>query len=240
MIRKFLSRRVLLALGSILAVSLIFSACKKNNDEVTQTPVAGLMAFNLAPDQPGVYVSLSGNLLGGGAITYPGFTGQYLNIFPGNRLVESFSASGNQGLDSLTYNFEPKKYYSVFVLGAGSNYKNVVTVDNYDSLTASSGKAYVRFINGLSNAANSNVSITSGGSNVVNKSAAFGEVSEFLAVNPGDISVAVSNDGAANANRTIQVAEHKAYTILLTGLPNQADSSRSVQVRFVENGTVTD
>ena len=75
---------------------------------------------------------------------------------------------------------------------------------------------------------------------MVDKSASFGQVSEFTAVNPGDLSVSVNNESTVNASRTITVQEHKAYTILLIGLPNQANNDKSVQIRFIENGTVTD
>jgi hypothetical protein len=35
------------------------------------------------------------------------------------------------------------------------------------------------------------------------------------------------------------VDQQKAYTILLMGQPNQTDSTKAVQIRFIENGTVT-
>jgi Domain of unknown function (DUF4397) len=229
-----------IALGSIAMLSMFLTSCLKDKDvDNNQTSAAGLMAFNLVPDQQAVQVALSGNLVPGSPFAYTSFTGRYISIFPGSRFVESANATG-ESLDSLTYNFEPGKYYSLFVVGSGSNYRNIVVPDNFDSLTASSGKAYVRYINGLSNAASSAVTINSGASNVVNASAPFGQVSEFFAVNPGDVAVSVSNEGAANASRTISLSQHKAYTILLTGLPNQSDTTKAVQIRFIENGTVTD
>lgn len=239
MIKKFLLRRSILMIAGALFIAVLFTACKKDNNDIVQTPVSGLMAFNLAPDQPAVRVALSGNLIGGAPLSYGSFTGTYLNIYSGSRRVESY-ASGNQLLDSLTYPFEQGKYYSVFVVGANNTYKNIVTLDNYDSLTASSGKAYVRYINAIPGSATSNVSITNDGSTVVNSSASFGQVSLFMPVTPGSLSINVSNENAVNANRTITVAGQKAYTVLLMGMPNQTDSTKAVQIRFIENGTVTD
>ncbi|MGZ5190109.1 MAG: DUF4397 domain-containing protein [Flavisolibacter sp.] len=227
--------RAIMVFGSIVTLS----ACKKNIDSV-ETPVAGLMAFNLSTDQPAVNITLSHNLLPGGPLGYTNYTGNYLNVYPGNRIVESFGQTASQRLDSVSYTFEPGKYYSLFVMGANNSYKNVVSADNYDSLTASSGKAYIRYVNALSNAAASQVSVSSGGANLVSDNAEYGKVSEFVAVNPGDISVSVTNEGAVNANRTFSVAQQKAYTILLSGLPNQTDSTKSVQIKFIVNGTVTD
>jgi hypothetical protein len=237
MIRKFLLRKSIMVAVSALSIAVLFSACKKDKADVVQTPVAGLMAFNLATDQPLVSVGLSGNLLGGAPLNYGSYTGTYLNVYAGNRQVSSYGTSNNL-LDSLTYPFEQGKYYSLFVLGTNNNYKNIIAQDNYDSLTASSGKAYVRYVNAIAGSASSNVIIGSGETNVVSKSASFGEVSPFTAVAPGSLTVNVSN--GSSASRTITVAQQKAYTILLMGQPNQTDSTKAVQIRFIENGTVTD
>lgn len=237
MIRKFLSRKSILVVTSMLSIAILFSACKKDKGEMVQTPVAGLMAFNLATDQPLVSVGLSGNLLGGAPLGYGSYTGTYLNVYTGNRQVSSYGASNNL-LDSLTYPFEQGKYYSLFVTGTGNSHKNIIVQDNYDSLTASSGKAYVRYVNAVGGSASSNVTISSGATNVVNNSAIFGQVSPFIAVTPGSLSVNVSNE--SSASRTITVSQQKAYTILLMGQANQTDSTKAVQIRFIESGTVTD
>jgi hypothetical protein len=239
MFRKFLSRSGFITLGSLLAFALLFSACRKNNNDIVQTPVAHLMAFNLVPDQERLGFALSGNILPGGPMAYTSFSGTYLNVFPGNRLIETYNPATNQVVDSLQYTFKQDKYYSVFAVGANGHYRSILAEDNYDSLTASSGKAYVRYINAIPDSAASNVRIAVGGTNVVDKSASFGQVSEFAAVNPGDISVNVNNESTVNASRTLAVQEHKAYTILLIGVPNQT-GDKAVQIRFIENGTVTD
>lgn len=236
MIRKFLSRKSIMVVVGILSIAFLFSACKKNTGDVVQTPVAGLMAFNLATDQPVVSVGLSGNLLGA-PLNYGSYTGTYLNVYAGNRQVSSYGNTNNL-LDSLTYPFEQGKYYSLFVVGTGNNYKNIVVQDNYDSLTASSGKAYIRYVNAIAGAASSNVTIASGETNVVSNDASFGQVSPFVAVAPGSLNINVSNGGSAS--RTITVAQQKAYTILLMGQPGQTDSTKAMQIRFIENGTVTD
>ena len=237
MIRKFLLRKSILVAVSVLSIAFLFSACKKDKGDVVQTPVSGLMAFNLATDQPLVSIGLSGNLLGGAPLNYGSYTGTYLNVYAGNRQVSSYGTS-NSLLDSLTYSFEQGKYYSVFVVGANNNYKNILVQDNYDSLTASSGKAYIRYVNAIAGAASSNVTISSGETNVISNNASLGEVSPFIAVTPGSLSINVSNE--SSASRTITVAQQKAYTILLMGQPNQTDSTKAVQIRFIENGTVTD
>lgn len=238
---KFLSRRGTIVVFGLFAISLSLASCLKNNDDYnTPTNVAGLMAFNLVPDQEAVNIGLSGNLVPGSPFSYSNFTGRYVNIFPGDRLIQSANAVTGTALDSSNHIFEPNKYYSLFVVGSNGSYKNIVSEDKFDSLTASSGKAYVRFINALSASPSSTVSITADGASVLNKSAGFGEVSEFTGITPGEITINVTNESSPAVSRTISVSQEKAYTVLLTGLPNQSDSTKAVQIKFIENGTITD
>ncbi|MBO9682608.1 MAG: DUF4397 domain-containing protein [Flavisolibacter sp.] len=236
MIRKFLLRKSIVVAAGVVSLAVLFTACMKDKNDVPQSQVSALMAFNLVTDQPAVSVGLSGNLLGA-PLNYGNFTGTYLNIYSGTRQLSAYNGS-NTLLDSTTYTFEPGKYYSVFVTGTNNNYKNVVVQDNYDSLKASSGKAYVRYVNAIAATSASTVSISSGEGSLVNNSASPGQVSPFIAVTPGSLNVNVSN--GTSASRTINVAQQKAYTILLMGQPNQTDTTKAVQIRFIENGTVRD
>lgn len=239
MMKSILSRRGLITLSGLFGLLMLFSACSKNDARI-DTPVAGLMVFNLVPDQERIGVALSGDLLPGGSLPYTSFTGRYINIFPGTRVIESFSVATNSTLDSVPYSFDQSRYYSVFVTGANGVYKNIITEDNYDSLTASSGKAYVRFVHAIPDSSVASVSIAAPGAEAISRTASYGDISEFLAVSPGQLEVGISNEGSVNASRTISVAQSKAYTILMMGLPNGQDTTRAVQIRFVENGTVTD
>jgi hypothetical protein len=84
------------------------------------------------------------------------------------------------------------------------------------------------------------VTIAKGGSNVINDNAAFAHVSEFTAVDPGEISIAVKQGSAVDASRNITVEAKKVYTILLQGVPGETGDAKKVQVRFILNGTLTD
>jgi predicted alpha/beta hydrolase family esterase len=79
------------------------------------------------------------------------------------------------------------------------------------------------------------VTITSGGTPASNN-AAFASVSEFTAVNPGDVTIAVS-EGSINASRTITVEQKKVYTVLLVSGASTADPA---QIKFISNGTLDD
>ena len=238
---SYLRRSVVPVLG-IAAAAVLFTACLKDkNDNNVDVPAAGLMAFNLAPDQQSVVIALSGNWLTQQPLGFTNFTGTYRNIYTGNREVASYDYPANEALAAVNQNFEDSSYYSVFVVGYDDNYRNVVTQDNFDDLSASSGKAYVRYINAVADSVNASaVTIANGGTNVVNDNAAFAHVSNFTAVDPGEISVAIKQGSAIDASRNITVEAKKVYTILLVGVPGATDDDKKVQIRFIENGTLTD
>lgn len=223
-----------------LSVVLLFSACRKSDNTQNELQVAGLMAFNLAIDKPGVVITLSNNTLTPGSIPYAGYTGGYYNIYPGNRNVQAYDISNTTtSITNSTHTFDAKKYYSLFVVGANNVYSNVVTLDNYDSLSAGNGKAYVRYINAIPDSANIKVTITGNGTTISDASTHFATVSQFTETTPGDITINISNEGTVQASRTITVAQQRAYTILLIGKPGETDAARVVQIKFIENGTLT-
>jgi hypothetical protein len=235
-------RRMVFPVVAVLVSGLLFTACLKDNDgDSTNIPAAGLMAFNLAPDQSSLVIQLSGNTLNNAPLGYQSFTGVYQNIYTGNRAVTAFDYPNPSPLVTSSHNFELNKYYSLFVVGTDSSYKNVITTDNFDSLSASSGKAYVRYINAITDSVNAaSVTITSSGTAVVDDNAAYASVSEFEAVNAGEINITVKSNNGVNVNRTISVEPKKVYTILLSGIPGETNENTKVQIRFVQNGTLTD
>ena len=217
----------------------IFSACKKDNPNFNNTQ-SGLMAFNLIPDEASIGFAVSNNNLINSPLSYSNYTGNYLSISSGQRDIQSFEASTDSVLATASYNFEPKKYYSIFAVGANGMYKNIIVNDNFDSLSTTSGNAFVRYINAIPDSSGAGVTITANGTDVVNQPASFGTVSDFKEIAPGDISVKVNNSELAiAADRTITIEKNKVYTILLMGLPGVTDTTKAVQIKYIQNGNVT-
>jgi len=234
-------RAVLTTVCFVTAAALCLTACRKSDYSNTgNSEVSAVMAFNLVTDKPAIAITLSNNALTPGPLQYSAFTGGYLNIYSGGSIVQAYDASNiNTYLTNTAYTFNPGKYYSLFVVGANNVYSNVIVPDNFDSLSATSGQAYVRYINAIPDSSNPRVTITANGTNVLDGNAHYTNVSAFTQVAPGSVTVNVTNDGSIQANRTITVEGQKAYTILLTGTPGNADSSKAVKIRFVENGRLT-
>jgi Domain of unknown function (DUF4397) len=224
------------AVCSILLSGVFFTACNKSNNDNnnTDSQVSGLMAFNLVPEKA-VSITIGGNRLPGSPLAFNNYTGVYLPVYPGTRTVESFDYSSNTSLASASDSFEIDKYYSVFVVGTTGSYQNVIVNDNFDSLSSSSGQAYIRYINAINGSVNPAVTIS--GSSVNNSNAAFAIVSDFVAVTPGSTIITVNDGSAVNVNRTITTEAKKVYTVLLSSGATSADPA---QIKYITNGTLNE
>ena len=228
-------RASVLVTVSLLLMSVFFVACDKD-DHVDNTPAAGLMALNLAPDLSAT-IAIDGSYLTPAPLAYTTYTGGYYRIFPGSRMIQTFDFSNTNLLDTTSYNFEQDKYYSVFVLGTQGSYEHKIVFDDFDALTATAGKAYIRYINAIPDISNPVVTITAGGTNVADGSVPYTTVSNFLQVDAGDVMVDVDNGGTIDANRTVTLEERGVYTALLVGMPGSTGAD-SVSIRYVKNGTL--
>jgi hypothetical protein len=232
-------KRIMSYTAALLLMVVAFSACKKDNNTNVRKQSAGLMAFNLVPDKDAINFVLSGNRLTNTPLNYNGFTGGYLPVGVGSSELKSIDPSNDSLLATGSANFADSMYYSVFTVGRNGNYHNIFVNDSLNSLAVSPGQAYVRFINAIPDSAYMpRVTISSGDSSIVNTTASFGTVSPFTKIRAGSIDVKVSNGDSIAATRTIAVDESKVYTVMLTGIPGATDTTKSIQVKYINNGTV--
>ncbi|HZI53541.1 MAG TPA: DUF4397 domain-containing protein [Chitinophagaceae bacterium] len=236
----FSFRKIVVATTGIAALGFLLSACSKFKVDDYNTPAAGLMSFNLAPDQGGVYITLSGNNLNNLPLAYTNFSGAYQAVYPGNRAIQTYNYPTDTAITEGNYLFTADKYYSLFVVGANGRYQNVVTNDNLDSLSNAAGKAFIRYINAIPDSSKPVVTIAANGNNVVNDNASFTAVSEFRSIDAGDVAVKVSNGSSIDASRNIPVEQGKVYTVLLAGVPGAADTTKAVQIKYILNGSLSD
>ncbi len=222
---------------ALAAIVFLFAACKKETP-VNNTPVSGLMAINLIPDQPAVDFIMSGSYLTNSPMVYTNYSGTYLSVYSGNRTLALGLANADTTVSSTNYVFEPSKFYSVFAMGANGNYRNLVVNDNIDSLSTNSGLAFVRYVNAVPDSSKAAFTISENGNNLVNADASFGTASDFKSVNPGDIIVTASGENYS-ASRTISVEKDKVYTIMLMGIPQATDTAKAVKIKYILNGTVS-
>lgn len=233
MIRKrWMNLKAMLMLVTVFTLTFGLVACSKD-DNMPDTPAARLMAINLVPDLEAVNIDISGNRLNNLPLDFTSYTGGYLNIFPGNRTISSYSAPMMELLDTVSYNFEQDNYYSVFVTGIGGSYNNVIVHDNYDAISPETGKAFIRYINAIEIPGQINIGSLS-------EVVASGQVSNFVTVDAGTLQVSFSSEMNEQTSREITFDENKAYTILVAGNPDSQGSENELQIRYIVNGTITE
>ncbi|MFD2524970.1 DUF4397 domain-containing protein [Flavihumibacter stibioxidans] len=234
-------KKIGFALLGLVTGGMLLTSCLKTEDNTPDIPVAGLMAFNLATDKEGITINLSGNNINNQPLAFGNYTGGYVNIYPGTRPTMAIDAYSGAAITSTTnYTYDSSRYYSLFTIGADSNYSNIIVEDGLDSLDLMAGKAWVRFIHAIPDSGQAVILLSAAGSGNITENSSFGTVSEFAAVNAGEITVSISNDANINVSRTFAAAENKVYTVLLMGDPNATDPGRAVQIKYIVNGTVTD
>jgi hypothetical protein len=235
---KFSIRRLLAVAAGAFLLTGFLAACNKDLDnDNPRIPAAGLMVFNLVVDKEPIGVALSGNAISNAPLAYTAFNGGYQNIYTGSRDIEAYDFRSDSVFAKSNFNFEDSNYYSVFVMGGNGSYRNVTVKDEIDS-NAAGDKAYIRYVNAIPDSSAPQVSIKAGGADVSGSAAAFGEVSGFLPVAGGDVTISVGNSENISASRTISLENGKAYTALLVGHPGATDTAKKVQIRYIENGTV--
>lgn len=235
--RYFSMQKTLLLCGLLLALTFI-SACNDDDDPAIAPDVAGFMAFNLASDQPPIGIALSGNTLHS-PLPYMSYTGGYVAIYPGERSTDAFDFNSGNTIATATYTYEPQNYYSLFVIGTNGNYQNVIVNDGLDTLNASKDKAYIRYINAIPGSGMPLVIIKNESDTLMSSEISYGEISDFQPVTAGNITISINNGAKVNTSRSIDVEDQKAYTLLFAGNTEGDQPSDSIQIRYVENGTLT-
>ena len=231
---------ILIPLAGFLLMAIAFNACKKTTYTNSHTPVAGLMALNLVPDSSAVGVTISGNNFTSTPLNYIDYTGAYREVNTGTRDVTFYNFSTGAALATTSQLFADSAFYSAFLVGTTGNYKNVIVKDDFDSLTSASGQAYVRYVNAIPDSTLlPTVTISSNGTNVFDSTSTFPAISDFKGITPGNIAISVNAESTVNVSRTITVEQGKIYTILLVGQPGATDSTKAVQIKFIQNGQVT-
>lgn len=227
----------------LMATLVLFSACSSDDDNYYNDPsweqIAGFMAVNTITDQEAVGVTISGNLVSR-ALPYRSYTGGYVGIYPGQRSVDAFSSYNHNTLATVTHTYEPGKYYSLFMIGVKDHYENVVVEDDLDGLEAGEGNVYVRFINAIPAGDTPTFRVEANGNELFSEEAAYGVVSDFTKVTAGELDMILSDGDKIEAKRTVDLESNRVYTFLLVGNPENSDLSKEVQIRYIENGLLTE
>lgn len=202
---------------ALVGVSVVFTGCLKDKYEPQQ--VAGLSVIHAYPD------TLSLDFIVGQlrvndkqALKFNGKF-DYLNLFPGNRILGIAKRNGNKFLMTDTFNIASGVGYSVFILDTlKTNPKRFLLTED-DLTEPAANKAKVRFINLSKDAPSLNLRIRGKDADLFSNKA-FYEATAFSAVDPGESLTFDINSGTVlkTSLPNVKIEKGKIYTIYAKGL----------------------
>ncbi len=218
-----------------LSIGLLVSlaGCNKDNDG-PQVQASALSVYNLSPDNISTQFVLSGNMIGQ-ALPYQNVY-SYVSIYPGTRDLQVYGNSSS--LTTTTYTFDTSKYYSAFFIGANNEYSIKIVKDEYDSMSTSAGRAFIRFVYAVPDSSKPVVTMKSADSTAEYEGVRYSDVSSFIPVTPGNIEVNANNDSTIQVSRAIEVEQNKVYTIMIMGMTHATDETKAIQIKYITNGTL--
>jgi hypothetical protein len=200
---------------SLSVVSLLFTACKKEDDAPAQ---ARVMVTHASPNAPGVDLLIDDNKVNTAALTFPNSTG-YLNVTAGTRNVKVNAAGTTTSVINANVNFEANKNYSVFACNTLTAIEAVVLEDNL--ATPAAGKAHIRVVHLSPDAPTVNVGVAGSTANVFTN-LSFKQSTAFTPVDAGSYTfeVRVASNNAVAISIPATLAAGKIYTIFARGFLN--------------------
>lgn len=200
---------------SLSVVSLLFTACKKEDDAPAQ---ARVMVTHASPNAPGVDLLIDDNKVNTAALTFPNSTG-YLNVTAGTRNVKVNAAGTTTSVINANVNFEANKNYSVFACNTLTAIEAVVLEDNL--ATPAAGKAHIRVVHLSPDAPTVNVGVAGSTANVFTN-LSFKQSTAFTPVDAGNYTfeVRVASNNAVAISIPATLAAGKIYTIFARGFLN--------------------
>lgn len=225
--------------STVVAALLTLSSCSKSNDSES-TPVAGVMVYNLAPDQDAVGLSFSGNSLNA-SIPYSQYIAGYSAVYAGQQNISAVNTNNGTALAQTAATFEAGKYYSLMVTGANGNYRNIIVNDKLESLSSVNSAAFVRFVNAIPDSIKPTITITSQNSEAETISDfGFGSVSEFREASATDsVTITISNGSTIQASRKVGFQPKYVYTVGLIGDPANTTTGKQVAIGLYPMGSLS-
>ncbi len=220
----------------IIGFSLLIVSCKKQKHE-PNPGIAGLVAFNLAPDQNQLMITLDGSYFTSSPLLYSRYTGKYFGVYEGDRTIVSFNNATNIDLAKVDFHFRDSGYYSLFFIGYKNHYRNFIVEDKLSAIPKSTGKSYIRYLYAIPDSLGAHVTISNAGIKAFDESNTYGNISDFKQTAPGNADVKILNgSGDIDVQRTVNLEPDGIYTVLLQGTTQSTDTLQKVKINLIQNG----
>ena len=238
----FILRR---AFQAMIPAVLLLASCGKDDDPATPAPDQGRVTFVNAAAGVGatVAVKYSVNTVEKAQLTYGQASG-YQGIDVGAPVFKTTVASSGQAINEDAGIIAKNGSYSYFLYNiTPTTYGSLLKTDDLTAPT--SGKAKIRLVhlgNGISTSINLSTVLPVGYAAIIS-SVNFGSASDFIEVNPGPFSMAITTgtsmnplaglqvgDGTGTGTGTKTLVAGKIYTVLVRGVDTLFDPALKAKV----------
>lgn len=204
--------KIFLAFAS---VSLLFTACKKDED---QPATANVMVTHASPNAPAVDLLVDNQKVNTAPLSFPNSTG-YLSVTAGTRSIKVNAAGTTTSVINANVTFDANKNYSVFAcntLTANTTVDALVLEDNL--ATPASGKAHVRVVHLSPDAPAVNIGVQGSTTNLFTN-LSFKEATAFIPVDAGtyNLQVKLTSNNTVVLTVPATLAAGKIYTVFARG-----------------------
>lgn len=210
-----------IGLLALLAVSLSFVSCNKDDDNNNEAPsTSRVMVVHASPDAPAVDVRINGTV----ALSNVAFptNSNYAELNSGSTNIKVSPAGTTTYVIDATVNLEADKNYSVFAIDSVSNIEAAVVGD--DLTTPAAGKAHIRFFHFSPDAPAVDIAVTGGpvlfANRQFNDQSSNASLANFTPVDAGTYNLEVRAAGTNTvvlAIPNVPVTAGKIYTVFAKG-----------------------
>jgi hypothetical protein len=209
-----------------LALSAVMASCSKDFDNTPAPAVSGLNVIHASPTTE--LLDFYVNNARGNNENF-GFTKKlgYYNLYSGTSKVTITKKGSQTPLAAESFNFQPERGYSLFVIGKLDSIKFLMVKDSVS--LPGTGKANVRFVNASPDAPALNLSIAGSATDLVTDKA-YKQYSEFTTVDAASkVTFTAKNKATGAVEATLPNVTIEAggtYTIWVKGLKAASDSTK--------------
>ena len=221
----------LLIVGAFILISVLFVSCAK---EIEVETYSYLSITNSSPTLGTYNIYLDGNQSNAsGALAFGGMMA-YGTLTSGEHTLKFTTESNTDALLTKTITMEDNGIYSAFLIDRAENMDLLVVKD--DLSTASTEKAFVRFINLSPDAPSLDLSVAEGEALISGKT--YKSASSFQTIDPNTYTFNIKDQSTGLTIATVANQELTAgryYTIISKGMVTAGDTDQPFGAQLIIN-----
>jgi hypothetical protein len=222
----------MLLIVALLGFTTFFQSCKV--DDPTPAPeVSALTIINASPNSSGLDFFIDNQLVNQATFTYP-LRIPYQRVYAGSRAAKVAASSSSSILFSGNLVFEPREYYSLFIIGKVEALDFLTIKDDLSFPTP--GKSKLRFGNLSPDAAAMSLEIIGDTTQYANK--AYKSFTDFKNINPGKVTLKLKDNATQTVLATlanVEILPNKVYTVWAKGLTTTTVEAQKLGIHVINH-----